>query len=173
MPEIAWIMAPTTSPSSATWPSISSARSRQRAPCASRSSVPDGRTHISPKSSPKSEMRLPWVLRSFVCTSQGRRSSSILCGSEHPVAQKFKSGTAVHGSFDDLQPVDLPLDRAGAPGQRQGGMDGIAVLAKASGEALEAARLGSPDPGVELIGKALLDHGRERFGQLDRPGDRR
>src|SRR3954466_8017404 len=59
MPEIAWIMAPTTSPSSATWPSISFARSRQRAPCASRSSGPDGRTHISPKSSPKSEMRLP------------------------------------------------------------------------------------------------------------------
>src|SRR3954470_12186373 len=59
MPEIAWIMAPTTSPSSATWPSISFARSRQRAPCASRSSGPDGRTHISPKSSLKSEMRSP------------------------------------------------------------------------------------------------------------------
>src|SRR3954447_26727959 len=62
MPEIAWIMAPTTSLSSATWPSISFARSRQRAPCASRSSGPDGRTHISPKSSLKSEMRLPCAL---------------------------------------------------------------------------------------------------------------
>src|SRR6187431_1965077 len=61
MPEIAWIMAPTTSPSSATWLSTSSARSRPRAPCASRSSGPDGRTHTSPKSSPKSEMRLPWA----------------------------------------------------------------------------------------------------------------
>src|SRR3954451_22853004 len=60
MPEIAWIMAPTTSLSSVTWPSISFARSRPRAPCASRSSGRDGRTHISPKSSPKSEMRLPW-----------------------------------------------------------------------------------------------------------------
>src|SRR3954454_25022818 len=59
MPEIAWIMAPTTSLSSVTWPSISFARSRPRAPCASRSSGRDGRTHISPKSSPKSEMRLP------------------------------------------------------------------------------------------------------------------
>src|SRR3954471_5402752 len=62
MPEIAWIMAPTTSLSSVTWPSISFARSRPRAPCASRSSGRDGRTHISPKSSPKSEMRLPWAL---------------------------------------------------------------------------------------------------------------
>src|SRR4051812_42838348 len=65
MPEIAWIMAPTTSLSSVTWPSISFARSRPRAPCASRSSGPDGRTHISPKSSPKSEMRLPCAYLDF------------------------------------------------------------------------------------------------------------
>src|SRR4051795_6966196 len=60
MPAIASTTAPTTSPSSATWPSISSARSRPRAPCASRSSGRDGRTHSSPKSSLKFEMRLPW-----------------------------------------------------------------------------------------------------------------
>src|SRR4051812_33540857 len=60
MPETAWTTAPTTSPSSATWPSISSARSPPKAPCASRSSGQDGRTRSSPKSSPKSEMRLPW-----------------------------------------------------------------------------------------------------------------
>ena len=38
-----------------------------------------------------------WVLRSFVCTSQRRRSLFILCGGEHPVAQKVESGAAVHG----------------------------------------------------------------------------
>src|SRR4051812_34964071 len=59
MPAIASTTAPTTSPSSATWLSISFARSRQRAPCASRSSGRDGRTHSSPKSSLKFEMRLP------------------------------------------------------------------------------------------------------------------
>src|SRR3954468_22664974 len=59
MPAIASTTAPTTSPSSATWPSISSAKSRLKAPCASRSSGPDGRTHTSPKSSLKFEMRLP------------------------------------------------------------------------------------------------------------------
>src|SRR3954468_19625942 len=59
MPETAWTTVPTTSPSSATWPSISSARSPPKAPCASRSSGQDGRTRSSPKSSPKSEMRLP------------------------------------------------------------------------------------------------------------------
>src|SRR3954453_6965506 len=62
MPEIAWTMVPTTSLSSATWPSISCARSRQRAPYASRSSGPDGRTHISPKSSLKFEVRSPWAM---------------------------------------------------------------------------------------------------------------
>src|SRR3954462_7365936 len=65
MPAIASTTAPTTSPSSATWPSISFARSRQRAPCASRSSGRDGRTHSSPKSSLKFEMRLPWSLDWF------------------------------------------------------------------------------------------------------------
>src|SRR3954447_5127 len=51
------------------------------------------------------------VLRSFVCTAFGRsfRSDFLLCGGKYSVAQKVESGAAVHGSFDDLQPVDLPL----------------------------------------------------------------
>ena len=89
------------------------------------------------------------------------------------MAQKVESGAAVHGSFDDLQPVDLPLDWTGAPRQRQGGMHGIAILTKAASEALEAPGLSGRDPAVELVGQALLDHGRERPGQVDRPGDRR
>src|SRR3954464_14190276 len=66
MPAIASTTAPTTSPSSATWLSISFARSRQRAPCASRSSGRDGRTHSSPKSSLTFEMRLPWPWEGLV-----------------------------------------------------------------------------------------------------------
>jgi hypothetical protein len=64
------------------------------------------------------------------------------------VAQKVESGAAVHGSFDDLQPVDLPLDWTGAPRQRQGGMHGIAILTKAASEALEAPVLSGRDPAV-------------------------
>src|SRR3954471_5430554 len=82
-----------------------------------------------------------------------------------------ESSAAVHGSFDDLQPVDLPLDCA--PRQRQGGMHGIAILTKAASEALEAPVLSGRDPAVQLVGQALLDHGRERPGQVDRLGDRR
>src|SRR3954471_13443860 len=93
------------------------------------------------------------VLRSFVCTAFGRsfRPDFLLCGGKYSVAQKVESGAAVHGSFDDLQPVDLPLDRIGAPGQRQGGMHGIAILTKAASEALEAPRLSGRDPAVELV----------------------
>src|SRR5690349_12461109 len=52
-------------------------------------------------------------------------------------------------------------------------MYGIAILAKAASEALEAPGLSGRDPAVELVGQALLDHDRERPGQVDRPGDRR
>src|SRR4051794_13414499 len=62
---------------------------------------------------------------------------------------------------------------SGAPGQRQGGMYGIAILTKAASEALEAPGFSGRDPAVQLVGQALLDHGRERPGQVDRPGDRR
>src|SRR3954462_6247470 len=115
------------------------------------------------------------VLRSFVCTAFGRslRPDFLLCDGKYSVAQEVESGAAVHGSFDDLQPVDLPLDWTGAPGQRQGGMHGIAILTQAASEALETPGLSGRDPAVELVGQALFDHGRERPGQVDRPGDRR
>src|SRR3954467_11859733 len=115
------------------------------------------------------------VLRSFVCTTFGRSypPDFLLCDGKYSVAQKVESGAAVHGALDDLQPVDLPLDWTGAPRQRQGGMHGIAIRTKAASEALEAAGLSGRDPAVELVGQALLDHGRERPGQVDRPGDRR
>jgi len=73
------------------------------------------------------------------------------------VAQKVESGAAVHGPLDDLQPVDLSLDWTSAPGQRRGGMDGIAILAKAASEAFETPVLSGRDPAVELVGQALLD----------------
>src|SRR4051812_27636405 len=115
------------------------------------------------------------VLRSFVCTTFGRSypPDFLLCDGKYSVAQKVESGAAVHGALDDLQPVDLSLDRPCAPGQRQGGMHSIAVLTQAPGKTVEVAGLSGRDPGVELVGQAVLDHGRERPGQVGRPGDRR
>src|SRR4051812_9360702 len=93
MPAIASTTAPTTSPSSATWLSISFARSRQRAPCASRSSGRDGRTHSSPKSSLKFERRLPCSFRGktqwLVCLEhRGSPTSCVLA----PKADRTVSG---------------------------------------------------------------------------------
>src|SRR3954470_9304800 len=62
MPETAAITAHITSPSCAIWPLISCPRNPPRVPCVSKSNGPVGRTLTSQSSSPKSEMRLPWVL---------------------------------------------------------------------------------------------------------------
>src|SRR3954471_24439382 len=75
--------------------------------------------------------------------------------------------------MDRLMTFSRLICPSGAPGQRQGGMHGIAILTQAASEALEAPVLSGRDPAVELVGQALLDHGRERPGQVDRPGDRR
>src|SRR3954453_12089611 len=75
--------------------------------------------------------------------------------------------------MDRLMTLSRLSLHTGAPRQRQGGMHGIAILTKAASEALEAPSLSGRDPAVELVGQALLDHGRERPGQVDRPGDRR
>jgi hypothetical protein len=71
--------------------------------------------------------------------------ASALGSDQHPAAQKVEAGTPVHGALDDLQTVDLALDRAGAPGHRQGGMHGVAIVTEARGEAFEATSLGSPE----------------------------
>jgi Mg2+ and Co2+ transporter CorA len=106
------------------------------------------------------------VLRSFVCTALGGNSeASILLGGCHDAAaQEVETGAAVHGALDNFQPVDLALDWTGAPGQRQGGMDGFDILTEAPRETFEAAVFGGADPSVELVGQSLPDHGRETPG---------
>jgi transposase-like protein len=97
----------------------------------------------------------------------------VLCGSEDSPAQKFEAGATVHGSLDDLQPVDLPLDRTGAPGQRQGGMDGLAVLTQAAGKPFEAVFLRGPNPIIQLVGQPEAPPGRVRLGRPSAPERRR
>src|SRR3954451_7234665 len=117
MPEIAWIMAPTTSLSSVTWPSISFARSRPRAPCASRSSGRDGRTHISPKSSPKSEMRLPWLLSgsgvmgSGLVVNRPREAESLGVGPDRAVDPLVALGAEESENHGGPDQVDDPARR--------------------------------------------------------------
>ena len=101
-----------------------------------------------------------WVLRSFVCTSFGWffLSLAALCGGEHAAAEKIEAGPAVHVALDELETVDVPFDRPGAPRFAQGGMDSVIILSEADGEASEGAAFSLVDPGVQPIGQALLDH---------------
>src|SRR4051812_26255981 len=70
---------------------------------------------------------------SFFCVHDPelRILASALGGGQHPTAQKVEPGAPVHGALDDLQTVDLALDRAGAPGHRRGGMHGITIVTEA------------------------------------------
>ena len=54
-------------------------------------------------------------------------------------------------ALDQLQPGDLSLDLAAAPGQSQGCTHGLLVLTQAGGEAPQLAVLGIGQPGGERI----------------------
>ncbi len=54
-------------------------------------------------------------------------------------------------AFDQLEAVDLSLDLAAAPGQRQGCKHGLLVLTQARSEATQLAVLGIGQPGDEGI----------------------
>jgi len=70
------------------------------------------------------------------------RARFLPSGCHDAAAQEIETGATVHGAFHDFQPVDLSLDRTGAPGQRQGGVDGFDILTEAPRETFDAAVLG-------------------------------
>ena len=97
-----------------------------------------------------------------------------LSGCHDAAAEEIETGATVHGALDDFQSVDLALNRTGAPGQRQGGMDGFDILTEAPREAFEGRCLRrlliqpsswSASPCLIMVEKV--------FGQIDRLGDRR
>jgi hypothetical protein len=59
------------------------------------------------------------------------------CRQEEASGQQIEPGPAEHLALEQLQAVDLAFDRALAPGQRDGGLDGGQVCPEPSGEAPE------------------------------------
>lgn len=51
------------------------------------------------------------------CPHQFLRSAAglVLCSVENAEAQKIEAGTAVHGTYDELEAVDVAFDRSVAP----------------------------------------------------------
>ena len=71
-----------------------------------------------------------------------------LCGGEHAAAKKIEAGPTVHVALDELQTIDVPFDRSGAPRFAQGGMDSVIILPQADGEAFDVTAFSFVDPGV-------------------------
>ena len=84
----------------------------------------------------------------MVCTAVGWFFLLVaaLCGGEHAAAEKIEAGPAVHITLDELETVDVPFDRPGAPRFAQGGMDSIIVLPQAGCEAFEVTASGIIGP---------------------------
>ena len=56
---------------------------------------------------------------------------------QEAAAEEIEACTAKHLAFQHLQPVDVPLDRAGTPGQGDTGFHRRIVLAQSVGKALQ------------------------------------
>ena len=70
------------------------------------------------------------VRREFLWHSAG----PVLCSVEDAEAEKIEAGAAIHGTLDELEPMDVAFDRSIAPWLLEGGQDSGFVPAKVSGE---------------------------------------
>jgi hypothetical protein len=68
---------------------------------------------------------LPWAFLNLCCCE--------LAG-EHPGTQQFHPGSAVHGSLQGFEPVDLPFGLSITPEFRDGVSDGGEVLPQLENE---------------------------------------
>src|SRR5215218_6982977 len=61
------------------------------------------------------------------------------CRKENPPAEQVEAGATIHLPLDQLEPGDLPLRLAAAPGRRERGLDRSAVLLQPRRKGLERA----------------------------------
>src|SRR3954467_12418023 len=61
------------------------------------------------------------------------------CREENTPAEQVEAGATIHLPLDQLEPGDLPLGLAAAPGRRERGLDRIAVLPRPRRKGLESA----------------------------------
>jgi hypothetical protein len=72
-----------------------------------------------------------------------------LAGEQHSLAQEIETGSAVHLSFDRLDPVDVAFDKARAVRQCQACGDGVQVAGQASSEPGDAGQCCALGGGVQ------------------------
>jgi len=114
------------------------------------------------------------------CGSRCRRTAAWRLGlpragsQQGAAAEQIEARPPKYLPVHHFEAVDVPLDRAGAPGQGDAGFDRRIVLRQSGGEALQGfQRTGrrALEPGIKLRGLALADQGRKVLGAVDRLGD--
>jgi hypothetical protein len=83
---------------------------------------------------------------------------------EEAAGQQIELGAAKHLAFQHLQPIDVPFDRALAPGQRDRRLDSRDVRPEPSGETPEGRKAtggGARQPRLEFGRLTLADEARE------------
>ncbi len=58
------------------------------------------------------------------CGFSRSAASGVLCSVEDAKAQEIEAGTTIHGTFDELETMDVALDRSIAPGLLEGREEG-------------------------------------------------
>src|SRR5262249_51764588 len=90
---------------------------------------------------------------------------------QEAAAQEIEGRPAKHLALEHFQPVDVPLDRAGTPGQGDAGFDRLIVLAEPARKALQGLeRTGSRalQPGIEALRLALAHEVGKVLREVDR-----
>ena len=83
---------------------------------------------------------------------------------QEAAAQEIEVRAAQHLAFHHFQPVDVPLDRAGTPGQGDAGFHRRIVLAQSVGKALQGLQgtgRRALQPGIEALRLPLAHQGRK------------
>src|SRR5260370_34546267 len=112
-----------------------------------------------------------WVFRTFDDSRTGPPWELSLGASQHPLAQGLEACPSVGLPLQELEPVDLSLNLALAPFQREASFHGIIVVAQSLGKALQLrnAVLGDLfEPFIELFPLSLTQHRREDLDQFVR-----
>jgi len=87
--------------------------------------------------------------------------------SQEAAAEQIEVCPAKHLALHHFQAIDVPLDRAGTPGEGHARFDGLIVLAEPARKALEGLqRTGrrAREPGIEALRLPLADEGRRDSG---------
>src|SRR5882672_199037 len=100
---------------------------------------------------------------------------AIAWGPDEAATQEIKTRAAKHLAFEHFETIDMPLDRAGRPGQSHARFDHLVILIQPFRKALQGLqRTGrrALQPGIKRVRLALAYALRKVLGEVNRLGHR-